>query len=401
MNLIKKYWENVHLYVLLLTYGNCLCAGIFYTCCKLYGNYPDISWNKVLFFDASQLFYLGISIILILKNQRDASFFPSHFGQIKAFVTVTLFIQYNLVLFLFPSSHVWSCTFLFLAIVVFYLDVKLLIFHYIGYMAFLSIAFVRNPNIFWSDIMKSRDLEPLYFHMIILLLTFICMFAVTYFVQRFLIQAQMDEYENAYLLEKQLEYYQHMELLDKQLRSFRHDIRNHFSVMQYLVEQKQLDDLEQYFGQLNSSFSFQESIYFSGNIIIDSILNCELAHSLGDTASVRVYGTLPKITTVTSMDLCTLFSNLLSNAIKAVTHSGIPDAVLSIGFETGSTYFSIIIRNHTSQKQLPSKLSAEKAVNRDHGFGMGKIRAVCDKYEGIFEQSLEEQIMTTRVYLPI
>ena len=400
MNLIKKYWENVHMYTLLLTYGNCLSAGIFYTCCKLCYLYPEVSWNMIFFFDGTQFLYLAVSVYLIIKNHLDSSFFPTHFRQIKLFVTISLFFQYNLVFWIFPSDHVWSCTFLFLIIAVFYLDVKLMLVHVIGYWLFLAIAFTSRPDKFWQP--ADAGLEPLIFHIVILFLASVSMIFLTYFVQHFLIQAQMDEYENAFLLEKQLENYRRMDILDRELRSFRHDINNHFLCIQYLLDEQNYDELESYFHDLRTSFSFQKKFYFSGNMIIDSIMNCELTSDTNDHLQITVTGSLPEIHTVTSMDLCTLFSNILSNARKAIQSAHLPNAELSIGFEGGNSYFAITVRNSAKPQQtLQKKLPFGPAQNRNHGYGLGKIREVCERYDGSFEQEQTGTLVTTRVYLPI
>lgn len=400
MNLIKKYWENVHMYTLLLTYGNCLSAGIFYTCCKLCRLYPEVSWNQIFFFDGTQFLYLAVSVYLIIKNHLDSSIFPTHFRQIKLFVTISLFFQYNLVFWIFPTDHVWSCTFLFLIIAVFYLDVKFMLVHVIGYWLFLAIAFTSRPEKFWQP--TDAGLEPLFFHILILFLTSVSMIFLTYFVQHFLIQAQMDEYENAFLLEKQLENYQRMDLLDRELRSFRHDINNHFISIQYLLDEQNYDELKSYFQDLRTSFSFQKKIYFSGNVIIDSIMNCELPQAVDDAIQVTVTGSLPGLHTVTSMDLCTLFSNILSNALKAIRNAHLPSPELSISFESGNNYFAITVLNHAkSQQKIQRSLPFASVQNRNHGYGLGKIREICEKYDGSFEQKHEGSLVTTRVYLPI
>ena len=164
---------------------------------------------------------------------------------------------------------------------------------------------------------------------------------------------------------------------------------------------KQFDELAEYFSELKTSFSFQDKIHYSGNLIIDSILNYELTRIEDTSIHVTVYGRLPKIETVTSMDLCTLFSNMLSNAIIAVKNAGISGALLSVSFESGSSFFAITIRNQTAPEAAELKRKKQRSANRNHGFGIGKIKEVCNKYDGMFEQNYKDQIMTTRVYLPI
>ncbi|MBR1691480.1 MAG: GHKL domain-containing protein [Lachnospiraceae bacterium] len=393
MNLIKKYWENVYLYVLLLTYGLCLSAGFFYTCSKFFDNYSDISWTQVILFDFSQVVYLLISIYFILKNNRDATFIPSHMRLIKVFFTVTLFIQYNMILLLFPSDYVWGCTFLFLAAVTFFFDPVLMLVHAAGYSISLAVNLLLRPEQYVAA--SDYGIEPVLFRIVILAMTSLCLVLLTYFVKRFLIRAQMDEEENTILLENQVKYYQDMDLMDKQLRSFRHDIRNHFISMQHLLDSDKKEEFTAYFSELNDAFALQKKLYFSGNLIVDSILNFELTHHKGKSVSAEVYGRLPEIRTVSSMDLCTVFSNMLTNAVSAANDCGPEGSELSVRFEGGKTYFSITVCNPTLVKEEPS------VPDRNHGYGLNKIREVCRKYEGGFEQQLSGHIMTSRVFLPI
>ena len=133
MNIIKKYWDSVYIYVLLLVPGLCMCAGIYWTSCKLAGWYTYISWTKLVLFDCSQLLYLAISIFFIYKNKKDSSYIPEHLNLVKAFVVTILLIQYNVIMYLFSAEHVAECTFLFFLILTFLFDSKLMFINIILY----------------------------------------------------------------------------------------------------------------------------------------------------------------------------------------------------------------------------------------------------------------------------
>ena len=220
---------------------------------------------------------------------------------------------------------------------------------------------------------------------------------IVYFVERFLMQARESSEENMHLMEKQLKYYKDMELLDTEIRKFRHDIKNHFICMESLVRSGKKEELQDYFKDLQMSFSSQGKIYFSGNEIIDAILHYDLPHDCKERVQVSVYGNLPKITKVSAMDLCTLFSNLLSNAIASANQClAMPKPQVEIYFSSGSTYFSIKIANSIC---APDKKKNKK--DRNHGHGVYQIKNVIEKYNGRSEQSIEGDMVTITVYLPI
>ena len=142
--------------------------------------------------------------------------------------------------------------------------------------------------------------------------------------------------------------------------------------------------------------NISEKKYFSGNEIIDAILNHDVPHYCAKGVKVAVCGTLPKIDTVSAIDMCTLFSNLLSNAIKAANQCiGVQESQIHIQFSGGKKYFSIVISNSIlSQNSIQTK-------GKNHGFGVRKIRSVLEKYNGTYEMNIEENTLIMKIYLPI
>jgi len=397
MNIIKKYWDSVYLYVLLLVPGFCMCAGIFWTVCKAAGLYPALPWFKIILFDGSQFLYLSIAVCFILKNRKDASFIPGHLTYVKGFIVSILFIQYCFILSLFPSVHVWECTFLFFAIIVFLFDTKLMFLNIVSYFFALLTAHILNPEAF-LPFEEPNTKEILAYRFTIFILTSFCIMLIVYFVERFLIQARENQEENVRFMEKQLAYYRDMDLLDRELRKFRHDIKNHFLCMETLLCNNKTEELQVYFQDLQHSFPFQKDIHFSGNEIVDAILHYDLPHYCKEEVNVTLYGRLPEIKTVSSMDLCTLFSNLLSNAIASANQcAGTTQAHILIRFSSGKTYFSIAVSNSTLEYESQNL----KNQNRNHGFGIHKINEVIEKYDGRLEKQSSTKNVTVTAYLPI
>ena len=402
MNVIKKYWNQVYQYILLLTPLACMCAGIIYTIRKLAGWHPDTSWIFVILFDTSQIIYLFISLYFINHKKKYHSYTNEDIFKIKTFLTIALFIQYNFIVHCFPSADTWSCTFIFMGFIAFLFDFRLTLIHISGYTIFLVIGHILYLEKLMPDFSGTKE-EILPLRIIIYFLASLSIVLITYFVEKFLIEQQEEETENMILIEKQLEYYQNCDMLDKELRKFRHDIKGHFIGMNYLLENRNYEELECYFKDLTDSFAFQEKLYFSGNLIIDSIVNYDLHNTCGDHVQKNVSGILTNIVTVSSIDLCTIFSNLLSNAIHAVNQCSAKERPqLSIQFDHGSEFFSITIVNSVSDDNLAiHKNNKQITPNRNHGYGLRKIKSICDKYDGIFNQTVENHKIITTVYLPL
>ena len=132
---------------------------------------------------------------------------------------------------------------------------------------------------------------------------------------------------------------------------------------------------------------------------MDAILHHELPRHCLEDVNVTVYGCLPKLTTVSGIDLCTLFSNLLSNAIASANQCvNRTDAHITIQFSGGEKYFSIQISNSVLSAAPVTTLQTN---DRNHGHGMVKIKNVLDKYSGKMARTIEPHTITFTIYLPI
>ena len=68
-----------------------------------------------------------------------------------------------------------------------------------------------------------------------------------------------------------------------------------------------------------------------------------------------------------------------------------------------------VIRNISiSENSNPSFCAKKETLrfqrtrkDRNHGFGLSKIKEVLEKYEGRYEMYMEEDMVTIKVYLPI
>ena len=223
------------------------------------------------------------------------------------------------------------------------------------------------------------------------------MMVSVYFVEKVLIQVRESDEEHVHLITKQLDYYKNMDVMDMEIRKFRHDIKNHFICMEAMLNYGNTEELKQYFRGLQAEFSIQKNMYFSGNDVIDTILNHDLSHNCQEEVNVMIRGNLPKIKTVSAIDLCTLFSNLLSNAINAANKCvSAREAELMISFSGGSRYFPIKISNSVLVKEI-----SQMKKDRNHGYGLNKINRILEKYDGRVEQNIENELISITVYLPI
>ncbi len=398
MKVVKKYWNYVYIYVLFLVPFLCMCAGALWTSWKILGWNTKASWPQIIAFDTTQIIYMMIGIFFIYKNRKDSTFIGRYLKYVKAYVVLSLFLQYNFILYVFGADYDWECVFIFLALVAFLFDSKIMVFNVFAYFIVNLLYHIFRPNVFMPLETMSLN-EIVSWRLVVYWLTSLCLVLIVYYVERFMMQAWESKEENVHMVEKQLKYYEDMELLDAEIRKFRHDIQNHFICIEYLFENNKTEELQQYFVDLKDTMNFQQRVYFSGNEIVDAILHYELPHNCHSKVDVTIYGDLPRIETVSSLDLCTIFSNLLSNAISAANQCvETGEAKITIRFSGGNKYFSIVMSNSVFEQNDGTK---QKKKDRNHGHGVPKIKNVLEKYDGRVEVERENKLFTITIYLPI
>ena len=390
---MKKYWETIYSCQLLLVPSICACAGIYYTICKYMGQYPDTPWFMVCIFDINHIIYTLIAIILwnTKKNTLETLFST----RIKKFVTITLFIQFNFIIHLFPNYYTWGCIFVFLMFIMMF-DFKFVIFNSILY----TLSIICGYIIHWDKIVykKSGYIYNIIFCIILYCVYLIFSFVTSYFIEKAILYIQKEEEETKILNQRQLEYYENLDLMDTELRKFRHDITNHFCCIGNLLESNHIDELKKYFNDLSLNYQENTKIYLSGNVIIDSLLNYGSKYLCNNNVNLVIFGKLPEIKTVSSMDICTIFSNMLSNTIKGA-NSLDRASDIEIQFKSGESYFFIQLTN--DYNKYNENISADKAKDRNHGYGIEKIDEITSKYNGIFEQKIINNKFIMQIYLPI
>lgn len=396
MNVLKKYWDSVYVYVLILVPSLCSCAGIYWTAAKVLGKYGDVKWSHLIIFDCSQIIYILLAVYGIYMNRKNSRFLIEKMNAIKLIIMVLLTVQYMFIITLFSSEYVWECTFLFMLAIGLFFDIKYLMVNSIIYTFMLVAAHLINTQKFLPIYMDNVE-EVLAYRIVIYVLTTFCIGVIVYFVEYFLMRAWESDEENTVLLEKQLKYYKDLELLDLEIRRFKHDVKNHFISMESLLKNERINELKEYFIELKGQFMTKNRILFSGNEVVDAIMHYELVHNCNKNVNISVYGKLPAMATVSSIDLCTVFSNLISNAINGVNKCGADkNAWLEIVFSAGELYFSIEITNNISKD-----IQEISKNDRNHGHGISKIQNVIKKYNGNYEMKIVEDKIKAIVYLPI
>ncbi|UWD48555.1 GHKL domain-containing protein [Clostridioides difficile] len=198
------------------------------------------------------------------------------------------------------------------------------------------------------------------------------------------------------------EYYDLLENQQVQIRKIRHDINNHFQMIESYLEVEDIDEAKDYFKQLKLNFGTLSGKQFCKNPALNSILN--LRHTKLEESGVDVHFNIDidNHFGIEPMDLCTIFSNSLDNAIEAsLKIPNLSNRKVVLKARCENEYFSYLLTNNkvnpiTKKHDL---FISDKDNSKSHGYGIENIKEIVDKYSGEWNISYTDTEFSLFLYI--
>ena len=208
----------------------------------------------------------------------------------------------------------------------------------------------------------------------------------TIIYQNKLMKQQMDEIENIYMT----------------MRGWRHDYHNHLQSLKGYLSLNKVDQMKNYLNELETDLDSIDTLYHSGNLQLDSILNAKLA--IAEKGQIRIHcdASIPPQLHVSDLDLCVILGNLLDNAIESCRKIKNPDERfirVYIGILKKQLYISITNATSETVKQRTDHYFTTK--RGDHGHGLKRVDQVVKKYDGYLNRQNEPGVFATEIILPL
>lgn len=209
------------------------------------------------------------------------------------------------------------------------------------------------------------------------------------------------KYENEVLAQKISAYANQMDIMlqsEEKVKALRHDMKHHMSELKLMAIQgknhkiqKYIDDMQEFMANPNETVS-------SGNWEIDSVLNYMLQQARKELTAVTIKVQLPEGISH-SFDINVILGNLLENAIEGARQTEEKSLKASIQLKQG--VLRIVIENSCNvpiRKGREGFLTTKK--NKEfHGIGLGNVRKIVEKHNGIMEVSAENKVFCVRLIL--
>lgn len=217
--------------------------------------------------------------------------------------------------------------------------------------------------------------------------------------------AEMDEKMNTKMLIQQNNNYEHQfELMKTSLattRAYRHDLLNHISILYSLFENDEREKVKEYLSELMEKKVLKNDYSYSGNLVIDSILNFKLQEADGLGIHVTLDVCVPEHLDVKSFDMTVILGNLLDNAINAC--SLLPDdkKIIKVMIRYDKGRLIIDIKNQYNNEILYQNgniiTTNDDKVN--HGIGINNVRNAVEKYQGLLNIEHSDNVFSVTVLL--
>lgn len=198
-----------------------------------------------------------------------------------------------------------------------------------------------------------------------------------YFRMQSLFARQEEVYKR---LEEQIEYNEKLQSSDEELRAFRHDLKNHFIVLNSLFSAGEYEKASEYVDTLSENSKSFLKKYSTGNRVADSLLTVK-----AEQTPIDFEGIIPD-DMISDDDICIILGNLLDNAVRAC--QSIVSAEKNIHISSWVKNGKLIMRisnpfeGGKKEKTVYRRLETTKTDRKNHGYGLANVNKAVEKYNG-------------------
>lgn len=206
-------------------------------------------------------------------------------------------------------------------------------------------------------------------------------------------------------LEIQLSHYNNLELALEETRKIKHDMKNHLICLKYLSDNKNYKELDKYLGEIQDSINVINTGIYTGNNVIDAIINQKITRAKEDNIVFNISGSLPQNPFIDAIDICAIVSNTIDNAIEAclrMEHS--TKCTIDIQTYIERDHWIYKITNTSDPVKISTKdglIATSKNDQINHGLGLKNIHDSVNKYNGVIKMNYENNHFALNTTIPL
>ncbi len=189
-----------------------------------------------------------------------------------------------------------------------------------------------------------------------------------------------------------------------QLRILRHEVKNQYAYIKMLLEQKDYERAEEFFGEMSMRANPTFLHVNTGNALVDDIVNLELSRATAAGVDVDSRIAVPTELPYQEIDFASVLMNLLDNAIEACEHVSPAEKCIHLALVADQGSLLISVSNPAGAAPKASDRGGLLTTKDDasmHGYGTAIIKKIAEKYDGVADFSFANGVFTAKVMLSL
>lgn len=217
------------------------------------------------------------------------------------------------------------------------------------------------------------------------------------------LEIQREDKRKQFVLESQIKNIeQHISGVEgtcRELRSLKHDLRNHITIIERLMEQQQYSETEHYLSSMQMALANTELSFQTGNPITDILLHEKSEQAKQFNITFHSTFRYPASDQINAFDMSVILHNALENAIEAT--KAIENGWIEVSSKQFKNSYLLTIRNPLAsalewgEQLLPVTTKSDR---ENHGIGLNHIREIARKYYGELEFEVDSSIFQINIY---
>ncbi|MBU5627575.1 GHKL domain-containing protein [Oscillibacter sp. MSJ-2] len=180
-------------------------------------------------------------------------------------------------------------------------------------------------------------------------------------------------------------YYQGIRQEQAQVRILRHDLRNHLTVVQGLIDRGDYEKVRDYLDQVAQSPALQGSRRICANETANVVLSSKRAVMESEGMEADFSVSLPEDLSIPDPELCALLGNALDNAIEAVRKADSKRITVRARADKGMLMLRVENPVGGTLKERKGCFETTKADKSVHGFGITGMREIAERRGGTLD----------------
>ena len=171
----------------------------------------------------------------------------------------------------------------------------------------------------------------------------------------------------------------------EETRRMRHDLRHHIHMVNYYLEEKEYDTLQEYVNTYRDSIPDGEHIRFCENRIINNIIFYFASQAKEQQIDFSVQLAILDDLQVNDHEISVLLGNLLENALEACAEQKHSDRCIIVKGK-GDAHSLLFTIDNTCENEIKKNKKGELLTTKPHGNGIGvnSAKKIVERYNGFF-----------------